>query len=95
MYFIKEAENLEVIPEEIDDAGLRSAFEQANIQTWSQEEIDAYDYAGLRETEDRLRLAKVKKEREREIAKTMKERGMDINIISEITGLPTEEIEEI
>ena len=95
VYFIKEAENLEVIPEEIDDAGLRSAFEQANIQTWSQEEIDAYDYAGLRETEDRLRLAKVKKEREREIAKTMKERGMDINIISEITGLPTEEIEEI
>ena len=49
----------------------------------------------MRETEDRLRLAKVKKEREREIAKTMKERGMDINIISEITGLPTEEIEEI
>ncbi len=53
VFFIKEAENLEVIPAEIDDLGLITAFEEANIQTWSQEEIDAYDYAGLRETEDR------------------------------------------
>jgi predicted transposase/invertase (TIGR01784 family) len=99
VFFIKEAETLEVIPDEMDDAGLRSAFEQANIQTWSQEEIDAYDYAGLRETEDRLRLEKARadaiKDNQLKIAGQMKIKGMDINIISEVTGLTNEEINEI
>jgi predicted transposase/invertase (TIGR01784 family) len=58
IYFITEAEYLEVIPDDIDDAGLRSAFEQANIQTWSKAELEAYDYAGMRETEERLRFEK-------------------------------------
>jgi predicted transposase/invertase (TIGR01784 family) len=99
VFFIKEAENLEVIPEEIDDPGLRSAFEQANIQMWSQEELEAYDYAGLRETEDRLRLEKAKsdakRDREIEIARVMKNSGIDKKIISEATGLTADEIEKI
>ncbi len=99
VFFIKEAENLEVIPDEIDDAGLRSAFEQANIQAWSPEELEAYDYAGLRETEDRLRLEKAKadaiKENQIKIARQMKSKGMDISIITEMTGLTTDEINEI
>lgn len=103
VFFIKEAENLEVIPEEMDDAGLRSAFEQANIQTWSKEELEAYDYAGLRETEDRLRLEKAKndarrdakRDREMEIASVMKNNGVDKKIISEATGLTSDEIDEL
>lgn len=99
VFFIKEAETLEVIPEEIDDAGLRSAFEQANIQTWSEEELEAYDYAGLRETEDRLRLEKAKadarKEEQRKIASVMKHKGVDKNIISDATGLTLDEIDEM
>jgi len=99
VFFIKEAENLEVIPEGIDDPGLRAAFEEANIQTWSQEELEAYDYAGLRETEDRLRLEKAKsdakRDREIEIASVMKNKGVDKNIISEATGLTLDEIAEI
>jgi len=95
VFFIKEAENLEVIPAEIDDLGLITAFEEANIQTWSQEEIDAYDYAGLRETEDRLRLEKARKEEQLKIARQMKIKAMDVNTISEITGLTVGEIEEI
>lgn len=99
IFFIKEAETLEVIPEEIDDAGLRSAFEQANIQTWSQEEIDAYDYAGLRDTEDRLRLEKAKadarKEEQRKMAQQMKQDNIDKEVIKKYTGLSDEEIDEI
>jgi len=99
VFFIKEAETLEVIPEEIDDEGLRSAFEQANIQTWSEEELEAYDYAGLRETEDRLRLEKAKadarKEEQKKIASVMKSKGVDRNIISEATGLTLDEIDEL
>ncbi|MCU0348801.1 MAG: Rpn family recombination-promoting nuclease/putative transposase, partial [Saprospiraceae bacterium] len=103
VFFIKEAENLEVIPDEIDDLGLRTAFEQANIQAWSPEELAAYDYAGLRETEDRLRLEKARndatrdarRDREIEIASVMKNSGVDKNIISQATGLTADEIEKI
>ncbi|MEZ4828991.1 MAG: Rpn family recombination-promoting nuclease/putative transposase [Bacteroidia bacterium] len=99
IFFIKEAETLEVIPEEIDDPGLRTAFEQANIQTWSPEELEAYDYAGLRETEDRLRLEKAKadatKDNQMKIAKQMKNKGMDSKTIAELTDLTEDEIREI
>jgi predicted transposase/invertase (TIGR01784 family) len=103
VFFIKEAETFDVIPDEIDDAGLRSAFEQANTQTWSAEELEAYDYAGLRETEDRLRLAKAmeeakkegKEEKELEIAKQMKADGIDREIIKKYTGLSDEEIDSL
>jgi predicted transposase/invertase (TIGR01784 family) len=96
VFFIKEAENLEVIPEDMDDPGLKAAYEEANIHTWSPEELEAYDYAGLRETEDRLRLEKVKsdakKEEKVEIARQMKNKGIDNKTISELTGLPEDEI---
>ncbi len=99
VFFIKEAENLEVIPEGVDDPGLKAAYEEANIQTWSPEELEAYDYAGLRETEDRLRLEKAKADAKREvqikIAGVMKKKGVDSSIISEATGLTSAEIEEI
>ncbi|MEZ4827104.1 MAG: Rpn family recombination-promoting nuclease/putative transposase [Bacteroidia bacterium] len=99
VFFIKEAENLEVIPEEIDDPGLLTAFEEANIQTWSQEELEAYDYAGLRETEDRLRLEKAKVEAIKEsritMARQMKSDNMETEIIKKYTGLTDEELDMI
>lgn len=99
VFFIKEAENLEVIPEGMDDPGLKAAFEQANIQTWSPEELEAYDYAGLRETEDRLRLEKAKadaiKDKQINIARQMKQDKIDKEIIKKYTELSDDEIDEI
>ncbi|MBK7940070.1 MAG: Rpn family recombination-promoting nuclease/putative transposase [Lewinellaceae bacterium] len=62
VYFIKNAENLEVVPENINDEGLKSAYEEANVQTWTQEELDAYEYAFMREEDERARLDKAKKD---------------------------------
>ena len=95
VFFIKEAENLEVMPEGIDDFGLKTAFEEANIQTWSKEEIEAYNYAGIRETGDRLRIEKAERNSIIKIAKQMKQKSMDRNVISEITGLSSDEVDEI
>lgn len=99
VFFIKEAETLEVIPEQIEDPGLRSAFEQANIQTWSKQELEAYDYAGLRETDDRLRLEKAKidarKDEQMKIAGVMKHKGVERTLISEATGLTFDEIDAL
>ncbi len=58
IYFIKEAENIEVIPENIDDEGLKEAYEYANKNTWTKEELDAYNYAAMREQDERGRLEK-------------------------------------
>ena len=95
VFFIKEAENLEVMPEGIDDFGLKTAFEEANIQAWSKEEIEAYNYAGIRETGDRLRIEKAERNSIIKIAKQMKQKSMDRNVISEITGLSSDEVDEI
>jgi predicted transposase/invertase (TIGR01784 family) len=56
IYFIKNAADLRVIPTDLDDEGLLSAYEEANQQTWTQEEIDAYDYADMREEDTRAQL---------------------------------------
>jgi predicted transposase/invertase (TIGR01784 family) len=95
VFFIKEVENLEVIPDGMDDPGLKAAFEEANIQTWSPEELEAYDYAGLRETEEKMRLAKAIKDKQIKIARQMKNKGMDTKTIAELTDLTENEIEEI
>jgi hypothetical protein len=56
VYFVKNAENLQVVPENTNDEGLKSAYEEANVQTWTQEELDAYEYAFMREEDERARL---------------------------------------
>jgi predicted transposase/invertase (TIGR01784 family) len=95
VFFIKEAKNLDVVPEGMDDPGLKAAFDEANIQSWSSEELEAYDYAGLRETEEKLRLAKAIKDKQIKIAKQMKSKGMDIKTISELTDLSEDDVKEI
>jgi predicted transposase/invertase (TIGR01784 family) len=57
VYFIKEAENLDVVPDNLDDEGLKEAYEDANKNSWTQAELDAYNYAAMREQDDRGRIA--------------------------------------
>jgi predicted transposase/invertase (TIGR01784 family) len=49
IYFIKHAENLDVIPEGTDDEGLKIAYQEADKHTWKKEELIAYQNAGMRE----------------------------------------------
>jgi predicted transposase/invertase (TIGR01784 family) len=58
IYFIKEAENLDVIPDNVDDEGLKEAYADANQNTWSKAELDAYNYSAMREQDDRGRIEK-------------------------------------
>lgn len=57
IYFIKNAENLHIIPQNVQDDGLLSAYEEANQHTWTQEELDAYDYVDMREGDAKAELA--------------------------------------
>ena len=95
IYFIKEAEHLNIIPDNMDDKGLQTAFESANIQSWTKEELLAYDYSGMRETDERLKIERgmekgmeVGLEKGKlEIAQKMKLNGMSSSLILELTGL--------
>lgn len=98
-YFIKNAENLTVIPENIKDEGLREAYTEADRQNWTKLELEDYERASIKEGDEigRMTLAIKRAEQKRnlEIAKGFKDKGADINIIASVTGLTMEEIEKL
>jgi predicted transposase/invertase (TIGR01784 family) len=53
VYFIKNAENLDVIPDDVRDEGLKSAYEDAAKHNWTKMELEAYDYVLMREQDER------------------------------------------
>jgi predicted transposase/invertase (TIGR01784 family) len=95
VYFIKNAESLEVVPENINDEGLISAYEQANVQTWTQEELDAYEYAFMREEDDRARLDKAEMKGKIELVIGMHEDGLGMDRIARIAKMTVQEVQEM
>lgn len=53
VYFIKNAETLTVVPSNADDDGLQSAYTEADKHLWTKADLDAYEYAQIRETDDK------------------------------------------
>ncbi len=107
IYFIKEAENLNVIPDNVDDEGLKEAYADANQNTWSQAELDAYNYAAMREQDDRGRIAMAEQKalqkgvlegeekKEIEAVVGMYEHEVPIPIIAKSLKISIEKVEEI
>jgi predicted transposase/invertase (TIGR01784 family) len=52
IYFIKNAEDLNLIPAGVNDEGLKSAYEEADRHTWTKTEREEYEYARMRETDE-------------------------------------------
>jgi len=99
IYFIKNAENLAIIPDNVDDEGLKSAYQEANKHTWTAEELEAYDYAFMREEDERAKLDKAEQKGEQkkqiEIAKNFISLGLDNDTIAIGTGLTVEQIKAL
>lgn len=91
VYFIKNAENLDVIPDNINDEGLKSANEDADKHNWSKEELEAYDNVFIREQDDRGRLTKIQKD----IARKLLKSGLPLEVVSESTGLTIDQVREL
>nr|MBP6409896.1 hypothetical protein [Pseudarcicella sp.] len=106
-YFIKNAENLHVIPESVADEGLQEAYKEADQQSWSKLELEDYERASIKERDEigRVEFAEKKamqkgkiegeKEKAINIAKGMKAKGFDLETIVELTGLSYEDIAKI
>ena len=55
-FFIKNAENLDIIPNNVDDEGLREAYKDADKHSWTKDELVAYDDASIAEQDARGRI---------------------------------------
>lgn len=94
-YFIKNAPKLEVIPDSVDDEGLREAYMDADKHTWKKEELIAYDNALIAEQDEKGKITAAEKKRVIQIARNMKKEGEPIDKIMKYTGLTEREINEI
>jgi predicted transposase/invertase (TIGR01784 family) len=102
-YFIKNAENLNIIPENVTDEGLKEAYKEADRQNWTKLELEDYERASIKERDEigRIELAerraaeRAKKEEKNEIAIQAKAMGFSVLDISKMTGLSEEEIKEL
>ncbi|MDQ1353120.1 MAG: Rpn family recombination-promoting nuclease/putative transposase [Acidobacteriota bacterium] len=57
IYFVKNAENMKMIPTELQEPKeLKEAFEVANQMTWTKKELDAYDAMGIYIQDERGRI---------------------------------------
>ena len=61
VFFIKNAENLDVIPENVDDEGLEEAYNDAQLHSWDKEELIAYDNTFIAEQDKRGRVIAAEK----------------------------------
>ena len=98
-FFIKNAERLDFIPDDVKDEGLKSAYLEADEHNWSKAELNAYFDASVQEgdqTNERIKAEqKGKLEGKIETAKNLKMIGVATAVISTATGLSEEEIEKL
>lgn len=103
IFFIKEAENLEIVPDNLGDEGLEEAYHDAAKYNWTKAELNAYDYAAMREQDLRgretlaVRRAEQRgnEEAERRIVQFQTSRGKSVEEISESTGIAIERVREL
>ncbi len=107
IYFIKNAENLNIIPDNIEDEGLENAYQDANKFNWTKEELAAYDYALMRMQDEigkwELATRKVVQtavqtailDEKASVIQNAILAGADNELIANITGLSVAQIESI
>jgi predicted transposase/invertase (TIGR01784 family) len=94
-YFIKHAEKLEVIPDDIEDEGLITAYHEADKHSWKKEELIAYDNASIREQDERGREEKARDDKERDMIIEMYKDDLTIERIARISKLSIEQVQQI
>ncbi|MEI6435138.1 MAG: Rpn family recombination-promoting nuclease/putative transposase [Bacteroidota bacterium] len=99
IYFIKKATNLDVIPENVTDKGLKLAYEDAYKHNWTKDELFAYDYASMRKADESSKTKRaIEKAVDQEKIETVTElykNGVSIEIIAISIKLPIERVREI
>jgi predicted transposase/invertase (TIGR01784 family) len=98
-YFIKNAKNLTVIPENVKDEGLQEAYVEADRRSWTKKELEDYMKATFKEQDEVGRIEFAEKKGiikgKIEVAKQGKLLGLSITDLSKLTGLSEGEIDKL
>ncbi len=95
IFFIKHADELEVIPEHVDDEGLHQAYKDAAAHNWTRDELRSYDKFLMAEQDARGRLAFAINESIRKVVKRCLTKGMSVELIAERVDLSLDEVQQI
>lgn len=107
VFFIKNAENIDVIPDNIKDEGLKFAYHDADKHNWTKEELEAYDYVLMREQDERGRLTLATKRAAtiaatiaatnafESVAKSLLKTGFSIEEVAKHTQLTIDQIRKL
>jgi predicted transposase/invertase (TIGR01784 family) len=96
IYFLKNARNLEIVPENMGDVPeLQKAFAIANQATMNREELDDLERREIYIHDQRNAIKKAVKEKAVEIAKRLLDVLNDEESISKTTGLSLEEVQRL
>lgn len=95
IFFIKNADELEVIPEHVDDEGLNAAYKNAATHNWTRDELRSYDKFLMAEQDEQGRLTFAVNEKVQDIVKRCLEENMSVELITKIVNLSLKEVEQI
>ena len=98
-FFIKNAERLTIIPEDVIDEGLKTAYIEADRHNWNEAELNAYYDAGARDADQIQERIKSKNEgkmeKEMEAVLGLHENGVPISIIAKSLHITEDRVNEI
>ena len=100
LFFLKHADELAVIPDNADTVALRAAYQIADQFGWTKEELEVYDYWGIKEQDERGAIQyalqvgeqKGRHDEKSETARKMLADGMNAAMVLKYTGLTAEEL---
>jgi predicted transposase/invertase (TIGR01784 family) len=103
LYVLKNLHKLDRIPDKLRESIFTHLFEKAEIARFSQDQYRDYEdslkyYRDLKNSLDTSReegRVEGRIEEKIEIAKNMMQKGLDISLVSEVTGLSIEELDEL
>lgn len=102
IYFIKNAEDLDVIPDCADFAELREAYEVANRFAWKKEDLEVYEYWAIKDQDEIGAIEYATTKGREEGKKEGKEEGREggiligkIQLIQNILNIPVTTHEEL
>lgn len=107
VYFLKYASDLDVIPDSADTTSLKAAYEVAERFRWSKDELEIYDYWGIK-AQDERGIAIAAEQRGKEIGKEIGRRegqlataralladGVEPALVMKYSGLNEAELKEL
>jgi predicted transposase/invertase (TIGR01784 family) len=103
VYFLKYASDLDVIPDSADTTSLKAAYEVAERFRWSKDELELYDYWGIKAQDERgIAIAAEqrgkeigRRERQLATARALLADGVEPALVMKYSGLNEVELKEL